>query len=126
VVSRGRVMVIEDEEGIRKLVQMVLSNEGYDVLTASDGRAALDLVGWAQPDLIFLDMYMPVMDGWQFSRAYRKTPGPHRPVIILTAGHNPALVAAQVLADSYLPKPFDVDDLILLASQYTERRPCLV
>jgi len=119
--TTGRVLVVEDDEGIREFVSMALADEGYDVAAAPHGAAALALVRQAQPNLILLDMRMPVMDGWEFSRAYRQTPPPHAPIIVLTAARDAADRAEQIDADGYLAKPFDVDDLLDLVNRYTQR-----
>ena len=116
-----RVLVVDDDDTIRELVQMALADEGYDVVSAPHGAAALDLVGQIDPDVILLDMRMPVMDGWEFARQYRERPGPHAPIIVVTAAVDAADRAAQIGADGYLPKPFELDDLLDLVGQHTGR-----
>ena len=120
--SRMQVLVVEDDETIRDLVHLALSDEGYDVMAAPHGKAALDLLQNTQPDVILLDMCMPVMDGWDFCRAYGMTPGPHAPVIILTAALHPSFLASDIKAEGYLSKPFDLDDLIGLVRKYRSRK----
>jgi CheY-like chemotaxis protein len=126
VVVRGeptvaRVLVVEDEPEIRDFVAMVLDSEGYWVSTAHNGAVALDQVGREPFDLILLDMRMPVMDGWTFARAYREKRGPHAPIVVLTAAQDAAERAAQISADGYLGKPFELDDLLALVARYTGR-----
>jgi len=119
-VSKARcILVVEDDESIRDLVNMTLCDEGYEVLTAPHGAAALDVIERSKPDFILLDMCMPVMDGWEFSRVYKQTPGPHAPIVVLTAAHHAASPAAEIEADGYLSKPFDLDDLLDLVSLHT-------
>lgn len=114
----SRVMIVEDDERIRELVGVVLTEEGYDVIPAGNGAEAMDQIrNSGHPDVIFLDMWMPIMDGCEFSRAYAKTPGPHAPVVFLTAESQPALPGSGLEADFYLPKPFDLEDLIQLAAK---------
>ena len=117
----GRVLVVEDETEIRDFVAMVLGSEGYRVTTAPNGAAALDQVGREPFDLILLDMRMPVMDGWGFARAYRAGIGPHAPIVVLTAARDAAERAAQIRAEGFLGKPFDLDDLLTLVAQHTRR-----
>ena len=117
----GPVLVVEDDEGIRDFVSMVLADEGYEVATAPHGAAALDLIDQAQPSLILLDMRMPIMDGWEFSRAYRELPPPHAPIVVVTAAQDAAERARQINADGYLAKPFDVDELLRIVDQYTKQ-----
>ena len=100
---------------------MVLGSEGYWVTTANNGAVALDQLGREAFDLILLDMRMPVMDGWSFARAYRQSRGPKAPIVVLTAAHDAAERAAQISADGYLGKPFELDDLLELVARYTNR-----
>ena len=106
------VLVVDDDEGIREMVEIALSDEGYEVMTAPHGAAALDLLQERPPSLILLDMRMPVMDGWQFAQAYHQRPGPHAPIIVVTAAREASDRAAQIGADGVLAKPFLLTDLI--------------
>ena len=112
----ARILVVEDDDNIRDLVDLVLSSAGYEVLTASDGAAALQVVGSVSPDLVLLDMRMPVMDGWEFARQYRARPEPHAPIVVLTAARDAAQRAAEIHANGYLGKPFEVAELLTLVS----------
>jgi CheY-like chemotaxis protein len=117
-VSRAaRVLVVEDDDGIRDMVDIVLSAAGYEILTASDGAAALQVIGGAHPDLVLLDMRMPVMDGWEFARRYRASPAPHAPIVVMTAARDAAERAAEIDANGFLGKPFDMGELLRLVSQ---------
>src|SRR5438128_1970554 len=103
---------------IRTYVAEILADEGYRTEQAQNGREALDLLerrerdGRRQPDLILLDMRMPVMDGWTFADAYRALPVRHAPIVVITAAHDAAARAAQIRADGVLAKPFDLDQLL--------------
>ena len=110
----ARVLIVEDDDGIRDLVDLVLSSAGYEILTATDGAAALQVVGTTHPDLVLLDMRMPVMDGWEFARRYRAGPEPHAPIVVMTAARDAAERAAEIDANGYLGKPFDVAELLAL------------
>jgi CheY-like chemotaxis protein len=110
----ARVLVVEDDDGIRDLIDLVLSAAGYEVLTAPDGAAALDVVGRLPPDLVLLDMRMPVMDGWEFARRYRARPEPPAPIVVVTAARDAAQRAEEIDANGYLGKPFDVGELLAL------------
>jgi CheY-like chemotaxis protein len=70
------------------------------------------------PDVILLDMKMPVMDGWELARVYRQSPGRHAPIVVMTAARDAAQRAAEVAADGHLAKPFDLDDLFRVVDQY--------
>lgn len=108
----GLILVVDDDEAICQFVRMVLTNEGYRVETASNGAAALELAAKSPPDVILLDLWMPVMDGWTFARTYRRTPGPHAPIIALSAAGQLAKHAKDIQADAFLAKPFDVHRLL--------------
>jgi CheY-like chemotaxis protein len=114
------VLVVDDDDGIRDSIDMTLSDEGYQVLTATHGADALTLVDQHLPSLILLDMRMPVMDGWQFARAYRQRPGPHAPIVVVTAALEAAGRAAEIHADGVLPKPFRLADLLEVVGRYAE------
>ncbi len=108
----GRVLVVDDDEGIRDMLAMALADEGYQVDTAAHGAAALAVLDAATPDVILLDMRMPIMDGWEFARRYRERPGEHAPIVVVTAARDAGDRAAQVEANGFLAKPFALDDLI--------------
>jgi two-component system chemotaxis response regulator CheY len=102
-------MLVDDDSTIRTVLASLLQDEGHTVLQAANGAEALDLAARHSPRLIFLDMRMPVMDGWQFAREYRAGPGPHAPIVVMTAAQNAREWCAQVAADHCLPKPFELD-----------------
>jgi DNA-binding response OmpR family regulator len=111
-----RVLVIDDDTSIRQVIAYALSDEGYQVDEASDGEAALDLVGRQHPDIILLDMKMPGMDGWQFARLYREQYGHQAPIIVLTAAQDAAQRGWDVNAESYVSKPFEIEVLVARVS----------
>jgi CheY-like chemotaxis protein len=112
------ILVVDDDHLIRQTVVEILVDEGYTVLSAANGAAAMDLLTGAQgqpplrPAVILLDMRMPVMDGWQFCDAYRRLAGPLAPVAVMTAAQDASRWAADVTADAYLSKPFDLMELL--------------
>jgi two-component system, OmpR family, response regulator len=117
----ARVLVVEDDRGIREFVSSVLREEGYEVHQAPDGRAALTLIDHVPPDLILLDVRMPEMDGWEFARVYRGRSGVHAPIIIVTAALDVARDAREIGADGFLAKPFQLDDLLGLVERHVAR-----
>lgn len=108
----ARILVVDDDSFNREAIREVLFEEGYSVLTAPNGRSALDIVERTPVDLILLDIYMSVMDGPAFAHEYRRLPGPHAPIIVITARESAAAQAAAIQADGYLGKPFEVDELL--------------
>lgn len=114
-----RVLVVEDDAAIRETVLLALLDEGYDVQAAPDGRVALAFAAEHPPDVILLDYAMPVCDGPAFAAAYRRTPGPHAPIVLVTATHELDRRARDVRADGALGKPFDLDELLALVGRYS-------
>ena len=107
-----RILIVDDDESIRQIVHMCLSDEGYQVVEASNGQAALALVEDFQPSLILLDLRMPVMDGWEFARRYHALPGPHVPIVAFVAALNAEQECADLPTAGILNKPFDLDELL--------------
>ena len=105
------VLVAEDDPELRELVALTLTDAGMEVEQARDGREALEHVVAHKPDLVLLDMRMPVMDGRAFCDAIR-TRGDPPPVVVMTAGDRAAQTAQELGAVSWLAKPFDIDDLV--------------
>ena len=106
------VLVVEDDQALRDVIEWALTDAGYLVTAAENGAVALRAVEDTPPRAILLDMRMPVMDGWTFARAYRELPGPHAPLIVLTAARDAAEWAREVQAADYVAKPFEVDELL--------------
>ncbi len=111
------VMVVDDDAGIRDSLETLLSDEGYTVVCAEDGNDALArLRSGVLPCLIFLDLMMPGMDGWEFRRQQGRDPVlAGIPVAIITAGANTNLPPR---AEAFLPKPLKVDKLLETLQQY--------
>jgi len=106
-----RVLVVDDEPDIRATVAEMLEIEGYSVDEASNGADALRAIEHRAPDLILLDMRMPVLDGWGFAAEL------HRrqvviPIVVMTAARDAARWATEIAATGSLSKPFGFDDLI--------------
>ena len=107
----NHVLVVDDNDAIRAMVQEVLEAEGYLVSTAADGREALDHIAASPPTVVLLDLQMPVLDGWQTQAALRQQ-RPDIPVVFMTAGNRTQHEAAHHQAAGYLAKPFDITDLL--------------
>jgi two-component system, chemotaxis family, chemotaxis protein CheY len=118
--KRGRLaLVVEDDAVIREMVAELLADEGYRVLTAAHGAAALDILRRDKPDVILLDMRMPVMDGWTFAKEYRKAMAPRVPIVVMTAALDALCWAQEIGADGVLPKPFAIEDLLAVVQRVT-------
>ena len=116
----GRVLVVDDDEVIRRLIEVNLSLEGFDVSTAVDGQDCLDKVAEINPDVITLDVMMPRLDGWETAVQLRQSPDTaHIKVVLITARAQEVDKArgARVGADAYLTKPFDPNEMIRLVRE---------
>jgi two-component system chemotaxis response regulator CheY len=110
-VSRGPILVVDDDPSIRRTVAEILTMEEYAVTTAPDGARALQLVEQVQPGLVLLDMRMPVLDGWGFAQALQER-RISLPIVVMTAALDAARWAKEIGAAGHLAKPFDLDDLL--------------
>ena len=111
----GRVLVVDDDEVIRKLIAANLTLEGFDVATAVDGQDCLDKVSAIAPDVITLDVMMPRLDGCETAIRLRKRPDTsHIKVVLITAGvqEDDQTQHRHACADAYLTKPFDPAEMI--------------
>ncbi len=107
-----RVLVIDDDESIREFVGWVLADEGHEIAVAPNGAAALELLEGFQPDVILLDMRMPVMDGWEFANAYRDGRERVAPIVVMTAAESADQRADEIRAQGCIGKPFDLEELL--------------
>ena len=117
-----RVLVVDDDPGIRSFLTGALEDEGYEVRVATNGREALAVVEqldeWA-PDAILLDLYMPEVDGWSFRAQQLALQGPAAriPVIVLTASRNLGGRKGELHAAAVMEKPFELDALFARLEQ---------
>jgi CheY-like chemotaxis protein len=108
----ARVLVVDDDEGIRTMVSELLQGEGYQTRTVADGaQALLESERW-QPQVIVLDLIMPRMGGREFIQAYRHVPGPRARIVALSALPRAAGIAKELGCDAGLPKPFGFDEFL--------------
>jgi cyclic di-GMP phosphodiesterase len=112
--SQGRVLVVDDEEKNRTLLVRLLTVDGYDVVTAANGDAALKAVDQHSPDLIMLDVQMPGFDGFEVCRRIKADPATRlTPIIMVTAmdAREQRIASINAGADDFLGKPFDAAEL---------------
>lgn len=116
-----KILIVDDEAHIRTLLEQTLEDledEGVELLTAADGAAGLALVEAERPDLVFLDVMMPSMSGYEVCRAVRSDLGlTEVTIVLLTAKGQEAdrQRGVEVGADEFITKPFDPDELLDLA-----------
>jgi len=108
----SKVLVVDDDPGIVKVVRAYLEQEGFQVLVAYDGKKAMQIARNDKPDLVVLDLMLPEMDGWDVCRALRKESDV--PIIMLTARveESDKLIGLELGADDYVTKPFSPRELV--------------
>ncbi len=107
-----KILVVDDQSSVRQLLQDYLTEQGFKVVTATDGQNAIYTARHEEPDLILLDIMMPRMDGYDFLRQFRQER--QTPVIIITAREEEtdAVVGLELGADDYVIKPFRMRELV--------------
>lgn len=108
------ILVVDDDRNTRRLLRAVLESDGYTVTTAENGEKAFEVLDREHIDLIVLDIMMPVMDGYQFTKTLREA-GSDLPVLIVTAKQLPddRYMAFQAGTDDYITKPIDKKEMLL-------------
>ena len=112
--TKGRLLVVDDEQPQRQMLQSILERAGFEVCTAGDGKAALTVLAEQSFDLLLTDQRMPEMDGLELLRTVRQSLSTQSlPVIVLTGSSNPRdeLEVLETGADDFLLKPIEVDRL---------------
>jgi two-component system, chemotaxis family, chemotaxis protein CheY len=111
-----QVLVVENDPDILEALGEFLDAEGFQSHRARNGHEALERVEAVRPDLVLLDMLMPVMDGWEFVRRLRAR-GAVPPLLVLSADRSLPGLALELGAAAFLAKPFDLSELLLLVQQ---------
>ena len=110
-----KILIADDEESLVEFIGRALKKQGYRVITAYDGDNALFLIGEELPDLVILDLMMPLMDGWEVCRRAKSDSATRDiPILMLTARSSPddAVQGLDLGADDYMRKPFSLNELL--------------
>lgn len=121
--SRKKILLVDDSSTVLLLHRMMLSHCGYELLTARDGQEALDKASTERPDLIFLDVIMPRMDGFQTCRVLRsRSETKNVPIILVTTRGEPHYVRQgfESGCTDYITKPFDGEELLAKVRSHLE------
>jgi CheY-like chemotaxis protein len=113
--SSSSVLVVDDEPQVVWMLKFSLEAEGYQTYSARDGRSALEELRLHHPQLMLLDIMMPVMDGWSVLKEIQDLPLEDRPRVIVVSARatlRDRAKAAELGADAFVSKPFNVDDLL--------------
>jgi CheY-like chemotaxis protein len=106
----SKLLIVDDEVAILEALTDILSVEGYEVATAANGAEGLKRAGEERPDLILLDLMMPVMDGQEMLRRLKESPDLRAiPVVVMSAGR---VSKSELQGSRFLAKPFELDDLL--------------
>ncbi len=105
----ARILVVDDEEDVRHFVRLVLESAGHEVSTAADGQEGIEAIQARRPDLVVLDLMMPVLDGWQ---VLERVGHVHPPVIVVLSAAADIRQVQERGAAAALSKPFRVPELI--------------
>jgi two-component system chemotaxis response regulator CheY len=108
--KNSRILIVEDDEAVSGFLSLALTDEGYDVEVAHNGWVGLTAIENYKPDLILLDLRMPVLDGWEFMAVYRGSPQPV-PIIGVSSERNAAGLAENLGLTAFISKPFTLDDV---------------
>jgi len=121
---RPQILVVDDDPDILEALSEILEAEGYAVDRARHGQEALARLDQRRPDLILLDLMMPVMDGWEFSQAlHRRGDCEDVPVVVLSADRQAGAKAHVVGARGFLAKPFELNELLRLVGDSISPAP---
>jgi len=116
--SHCPVLIVEDDADLREMMAQLLSLEGYQAYTVGNGREALEYMNRGDfPDVILLDLMMPVMDGWEFRRHQQQDPEMAGVPVVVLSALDPSR-AGDLDANAFLKKPLDFDRLLELVRQY--------
>ena len=110
--EKKKILVVDDDINICELLRLYLEKDGYSVITCHDGGTAIETITKECPDLILLDIMLPVFDGWQVCREVRKTS--NVPIIMVTAKGETfdKVLGLEFGADDYVAKPFDAKEVV--------------
>ena len=114
--SKGRIVYVDDDLELTRLLQITLEDEGYEVFVANEGEEGLGTILEEQPDLVILDVMMPGLNGWELARYLREREEWASTPILMLTGIGTALndlTAPLYGANAHLDKPFDVDELLV-------------
>ncbi len=116
-----RLLLVDDSKDVRESMRLILELEGFEIAEAENGHEALEVARLFQPDLIFLDMWMPVMSGPEFCAKRRNYPDIREiPVVAFSADKTAADQLKTLHAQAFLPKPVEPDQLVELAKTLAE------
>ena len=128
-VSKTKILVVDDDPNIVRTLRDRLERNGYEVLTASNGREGLEMALQDKPDVVLLDIIMPIMDGHEMLEALRRQPFGEEPSVIMFTARSQKQDISRANAagiDDYVVKPFDLGELLERIESVVENRKPVV
>jgi two-component system, cell cycle response regulator DivK len=113
--NKRKILIIEDDRSVSELLSHILDGHNYEVATAHDGADGLNKVSSFNPELVLLDVNLPVMDGWRVLEAIKTSPKTHKVQVLMCTEHSMIKEIDNALslgADGYITKPFNVDRVL--------------
>ena len=122
---KTRILIVDDEPGIRQSLGGILEDEGFQVEAVENGEACLDLLGHSIFELVILDIWLPGIDGLETLNRIQRIPQADRPVVVVISGHGTietAVKATKLGAYDFLEKPLSIDRVLLVARHALDHR----
>lgn len=112
-VKNKKIMLCDDDQGILDVLEMILEPEGYTILKEVDSTVLIKRLKTERPDLLLLDLWMPVLSGYDIMKTVRSDKQiKSMPIIVLSASRNEEKIALETGCDQFIAKPFDMNELI--------------
>lgn len=118
-----RILLIDDSSAIRESIGLALKDEGYSVELAPNGKAALEKIQVFKPNVVLLDMKMPVMDGWSFAKELKKLADQDIKLVVFTAAVDRIGRPEDIQADGYIEKPCHLEEIFSEVRRVLEGKP---
>ncbi len=113
-----KIMICDDDQGILDVLEMLLEPEGFEVAKEIDSTLLYDRVRTEKPDLLLLDLWMPILSGYDLIKKIRSDREvKNLPIIVLSASRNEKDIALETGANQFMAKPFDIEEIILLVNE---------
>lgn len=113
-----KIMICDDDQGILDVLEMLLEPEGFEVSKEIDSTLLFERVKTERPDLLLLDLWMPVVSGYDLIKKIRSDREVKKlPIIVLSASRNEKDIALETGANQFMAKPFDIEEIILLVNE---------
>lgn len=122
----NRILVCDDDPGVLEVIKIILEENKFEVITATNGKGIQKMIAQTRPDILFLDIWMPGIDGKEITKLLKKDEQfKDMPIIIVSALNDTKDIAKEVGADGFLSKPFTIADLLGIVEKNLQKRVTL-